>query len=105
MALVTGILLVFLCYRVFYQSSLEVGDCIRDFTHSWTSSINAKLNEDGDFAYYFMVTGQLFVDLQMMVFIVFQMFKMENFFLSVWIAVFYGIRGIFLVLLVLFRTS
>lgn len=49
---------------------------MRDVTHKLTEVINRKLNEDGDFAYYFMIVGQLFVDTQIMIFFVFQIFKM-----------------------------
>ena len=67
--------LAFLCYRALYSGALKDGLCIRDITHTATAWINDKLNQDGDFAYYFMIIGQLFVDLQIMMFILFQIFK------------------------------
>jgi hypothetical protein len=62
-------------YRLGFQTSIDPGECIRDLTHGFTEFINIELNKDGDFAYYFMIAGQIFVDVQLISFIIFQVLK------------------------------
>jgi hypothetical protein len=92
-----GIIIIF-CLNNFYKgdfNSLKPNQCYNDLGHNWTSSVNEYFRKNIAARNAMLIFTGLLVDITMLTTFYFWIFKWTDWVIAYAIALFYGIRGIF----------